>query len=162
MTPADRPGADRLAAPTPTDPAAPDGAPARSVARLVWGLLGFACFGLGALGACLPVLPTTPFLLLAAFCFARSSHRLDAWFKGTPLYKKVLAGYVAKRAMTVKAKLTVVVPVTAVMGVGFVLMGDVPVGRVVVAAVWAAHLVYFGFVVKTDRLREECAGAGAL
>lgn len=115
------------------------------------GAAGFASFGLGALGAVLPVLPTTPFLLLAAFCFARSSERLDAWFKGTALYKKVLAGYVTKRAMTVKAKLAVVVPASAVMAVGFALMGAVPAMRVVLAVVWVAHIVYFGFVVKTER-----------
>lgn len=53
--------------------------------------------------------------------------------------------------MTVKAKLAVVVPASAVMAVGFALMGTVPAMRVVLAVVWVAHLVYFGFVVKTER-----------
>lgn len=53
--------------------------------------------------------------------------------------------------MTVKAKLAVVVPASAVMAVGFALMGAVPAMRVVLAVVWVAHLVYFGFVVKTER-----------
>lgn len=135
----------------PAVPVVSSDVPARSLAHLLWGAAGFASFGLGALGAVLPVLPTTPFLLLAAFCFARSSERLDTWFKGTALYKKVLAGYVTKRAMTVKAKLAVVVPASAVMAVGFALMGAVPAMRVVLAVVWVAHLVYFGFVVKTER-----------
>ena len=51
--------------------------------RALWAVGGFACFGLGALGAVLPVLPTVPFLLGAAYCFAPSSERLDAWFHGT-------------------------------------------------------------------------------
>lgn len=122
-----------------------------SPTHMVWGLAGLVCFGLGAIGAVVPLLPTTPFLLLAAFCFARSSRRLDAWFKGTALYKKVLADYVSKRAMTIKAKLTVMVPVTLVMAVGFAFMGSVPVGRVILAVVWAAHVVYFGFIVKTEK-----------
>lgn len=135
-------------------------APSRSrAAHTAWAVAGFASFGLGALGALLPILPTTPFLLVAAFCFARSSERVNNWFCSTALYKKVLEGYVSKRAMTVKAKLAIIVPVTAVMAVGFALMGNVPVGRVVLAIVWIAHLVYFGLVVKT--VKTGCAAEAA-
>ena len=42
-------------------------------------------------------------------------------------------------------------PVTLVLGASLLLMANVPVGRAVVAAVWVAHVVYFGFIVKTDR-----------
>ncbi len=117
--------------------------------RGIWTVLGFVSFALGAIGAVLPVFPTVPFLLAAAFCFARSSGRLNAWFRSTALYRKVLEGYVSRRAMTARAKLTLLVPVTAVLGISFLLMENVPVGRAIVAAVWAAHIVYFGFVVKT-------------
>ncbi|WP_417067542.1 YbaN family protein, partial [Gordonibacter pamelaeae] len=111
--------------------------------------------------AVLPIVPTTPFLLAAAFCFARSSERSRAWFRGTKLYRTVLAGYMSKRAMTVRAKVALLVPLTAVLAVSFALMGSVPVGRAVVAVVWAAHLVYFGLVVKTDRGPSEGALAAA-
>lgn len=47
--------------------------------RLLWLLLGSASLLLGAIGAVLPLLPTVPFLLLAAFAFARSSARLHDW-----------------------------------------------------------------------------------
>ena len=87
----------------------------------------------------------------AAYCFARSSERLDAWFHGTKLYRTVLEGFAKKRAMTVKAKLMLLGPVTLVLGASFLLMANVPVGRAVVAAVWVAHVAYFGFIVKTDR-----------
>lgn len=119
--------------------------------RALWAAGGFAAFGLGALGAVLPILPTTPFLLVAAFCFARGSERARCWFRSTKLYRTVLEGYASKRSMTVKAKLALLVPLTAVLAVSFSLMAAAPAGRAVVAVVWAAHLVYFGFVVKTDR-----------
>lgn len=124
---------------------------ARSGLRALWAAGGFSCFGLGALGAVVPILPTVPFMLGAAFCFARSSARLDAWFHGTRLYRVVLEGFAKRHSMTVRAKLMLLAPVTLVLGVSFALMANVPVGRAVVAAVWVGHVVYFGFAVRTER-----------
>ena len=117
----------------------------------LWAVGGFLCFALGMVGVVLPILPTTPFVLVAAFCFARSSTRLNSWFKGTRVYKQVLEGYVTKRSMTLRAKLTILVPVTVLLAIGFALMGRIPVGRLILAAVWIGHIIYFGFMVKTDK-----------
>ncbi|MEA5019245.1 MAG: YbaN family protein [Gordonibacter sp.] len=119
--------------------------------RLAWATGGFLAFGLGALGAVLPLLPTIPFLLGAAFCFARSSETLDQWFRSTKLYREVLQGYVARRAMTLRSKVMLLAPVTILLGVSFLFMEGVPVGRALVMLVWVAHIVYFGFVVETAR-----------
>lgn len=121
------------------------------VGKGLWALGGFISFGLGMIGVALPILPTVPFILLAAFCFARSSERLDEWFKQTKLYHKVLESYVNKRTMTVKAKLSILVPVTILLAIAFVLMSRVPVGQVILAIVWVGHIVYFGFIVKTEK-----------
>ena len=67
--------------------------------KILYLLLGFAGLGLGALGAVLPMLPTFPFLMLAAFCFARSSERVDRWFKGTKLYQENLKDFAAGKKL---------------------------------------------------------------
>lgn len=118
---------------------------------LAWGAAGLVCFGLAMVGVALPFIPTTPFLLLAAFCFARSSRRLNDWFHNTKLYHTVLEDYVSKRTMTMKAKLKILIPVTILLAIAFALMGSTTVGRIVVAIVWVAHIIYFGFVVPTEK-----------
>ncbi|RKJ38828.1 DUF454 domain-containing protein [Acutalibacter sp. 1XD8-33] len=111
--------------------------------------LGCIGVGLGAVGAVLPLLPAFPFLLLAAFCFARSSERLDRWFKGTKLYKENLESFVQGRGMTKKIKVRIMVTVTLLMSIGFVMMHAVPVGRIVLGGVWVFHILYFCFGVRT-------------
>lgn len=123
------------------------GAPARHL----WGAAGILCFALGAVGAALPLLPTTPFILLAALCFARSSRKLDLWFRRTELYKTVFAGLLTRRTMTLPAKLKLLVPVTILLGISFALMESAPIGRAAVAAIFAGHILYFGFMVKTAK-----------
>ena len=51
--------------------------------------------------------------------------------------------------MTVRAKLALLAPVTVLLAIGFVLTASLPALRIVIAAVWLGHLIYFGFVVKT-------------
>lgn len=113
---------------------------------LVLGCIGTA---LGAAGAVLPLLPAFPFLLFAAFCFAKSSQRLHNWFIQTKLYKKNLESFVHGKGMALKTKFRIIGIVTLTMLAGFIMMSQVPVGRIILAAVWVFHIIYFIFGVKT-------------
>ena len=116
-------------------------------------VVGCLSLALGAIGAVLPILPTVPFLMLSAFCFAKSSEKLHSWFISTKLYKKNLESFVKGEGMTVKTKVKIMSTVTILMAIGFIMMSRVPVGRVILAIVWVCHVVYFVFGVKT--LKEE-------
>lgn len=117
--------------------------------RILFIVLGCIGLGLGAVGAVVPLLPAFPFLLLAAYSFARSSERLHSWFINTKLYKNNLESYVKGRSMTKRTKVRIMITVTVLMTFGFVMMHQVPVGRIVLAAVWLFHIFYFAFGVKT-------------
>ena len=119
--------------------------------RILYIILGCVGVGLGAIGAVVPMLPAFPFLMLAAFCFARSSEKLDRWFKGTKLYQDNLEDYVAGRGMTVKTKVRIMITVTLLMSVGFIMMGikGIVTGCIVLGCVWAFHIIYFIWGVKT-------------
>lgn len=119
--------------------------------KIVYCFFGCVCFAFGGIGAVLPILPTVPFLLLAAFCFARSSERLHAWFRKTKLYKENLEDYVAGNGMRKQAKIRIMCTVTVLMSIGFILMSSkgVYIGCIVLACVWILHILYFCFKVKT-------------
>lgn len=111
--------------------------------------IGCIGVGLGAVGTVVPLLPSFPFLLLAAICFGKSSERLHTWFIGTKLYKNNLESYVQGRGMTWKTKIRIMIIVTLTMSVGFIMMSNVPVGRIILACVWLFHIFYFCFGIKT-------------
>lgn len=123
--------------------------------KLLYTLLGCLGLGIGAVGAVVPLLPAFPFLLLAAFCFAKSSEKLHNWFIGTKLYKDNLESYVAGKGMTWKTKIRIMITVTILMTIGFIMMDQVAVGRIVLACVWVFHIIYFVLGVKTIRTVEE-------
>lgn len=127
----------------------------KTIKKILLVIIGCIGVALGALGVVLPILPTVPFLLLAAFCFARSSERLNNWFTGTKLYKNNLESYVKGKGMTRKTKIKIMVTVTVLMMIGFIMMDQVLVGRIVLACVWVFHIVYFVFGVKTLKTEQE-------
>lgn len=120
-----------------------------TIKKILYILLGCVGLALGAIGAVLPLLPAFPFLLLAAFSFARSSEKLHRWFTGTKLYKNNLESYIKGKGMTWKTKIRVMVTVTVLMSIGFIMMSRVPVGRIVLGVVWIFHILYFIFGVRT-------------
>ncbi len=76
----------------------------RRAIRFGWLALGVFCVGLGIVGALLPLMPTTIFLILAAGCFARSSPRLEAWLLDHPRFGPTLRAWRRDGAMSRRAK----------------------------------------------------------
>ena len=73
--------------------------------RVFWLIGGLVSLGLGIIGAVLPLLPTTPFVLLAAFCFARSSPRLQLWLERHRVFGPMIANWRRYGAISVRTKI---------------------------------------------------------
>ena len=127
--------------------------------KILYVMLGCVGVGMGAVGAVVPMLPAFPFLMMATFCFARSSEKLDSWFKSTKLYKDNLEDFVTGRGMTIKTKVRIMVTVTLLMSIGFVMMGlkGIVTGCAVLGCVWLFHIIYFIFGIKTIPATEAAA-----
>lgn len=109
--------------------------------RWAWALAAYACLGLALAGVALPILPTTPFALLAAYCAARGSERLHARLLAHGTLGPVIRDWSEQRAVTRRAKLiaTATMALSAVIllvlsGPGWLLLGTT--GMMVCVATW--------------------------
>ncbi|MEO9339820.1 YbaN family protein [Mesorhizobium sp. SB112] len=83
----------------------PKGAALTKTRRAGFLALGFVMLALGIIGAVLPIMPTTIFLILAAWCFGRSSPRLEAWMLNHPRFGPVIENWRLRGAIPRRAKL---------------------------------------------------------
>lgn len=121
------------------------------ISKLLWLILGLVSLVFVGIGALLPMIPYFPFLMLSAFCFAKSSQRLHNWIINTKLYKKNLDSFVKGKGMTIQAKIRIMSMVTIVMAFGFIVMflKEIYIPCSILALIWLMHILIFIFKIKT-------------
>lgn len=122
--------------------------------KVLYFLVGMMATALGAVGVILPVLPTTPFLLLAAFCFAKSSQRMNDWFISTSLYKNHLDSFVKHRAMTLKTKVILLSFASTMLLLAMVFMNNLYL-RLFIVCLIAFKYYYFVCRIETISVKQE-------
>lgn len=89
--------------------------------RLLWTMAGWTSFGAGVIGVFLPLVPTVPFMLLAAFCFARGSEKFHRWLVEHPRFGKAIRDWRAHGAISRRGKTAAVAAILAALVMSLVL-----------------------------------------
>lgn len=84
-------------------------------------ILGTISLIFGAIGVFVPILPTTPFILLASFCYLRSSKRLYKWIIGHKVFGKFIYNYIEHKAVKKSAKISAITFLWLSLGISIVL-----------------------------------------
>lgn len=120
--------------------------------KYVYLTIGMISFALGAVGAILPILPTTPFLLVSAYCFAKSSKKVHDWFMSTSLYQKHLDSFVKNRAMTLKTKAIILASASIMLAFPLIFSNSLHL-RIFIICLYI--IKYYYFIFRIDTIREE-------
>lgn len=110
-------------------------------------ILGFISLGLGITGIILPILPTTPFLLLTSFCFVKSSVKFNKWFLNSKIYKKYLENFSKNKVMTLKSELILLLLVSTMLLVIMYMVNNLVV-TIILSTLILIKYSYFIFFVK--------------
>ena len=84
--------------------------------KMICLIIGFLSIGLAAIGAVMPLIPTTPFVLLSAFCFSKSSNRFHSWLVNNKFFGPVLVDWQKNRGMRMKTKVTALLSIILIGG----------------------------------------------
>lgn len=109
--------------------------------QYLWATLGLLCVALAMIGVALPLLPTVPFLLLAAFFFARSSSRLHNWLISHRLFGPMILDWQTSGAIRPAAKKAATVSIAAVFGLSVLI--SVPTYVLVIQAATLGAVLAF-------------------
>ncbi len=121
--------------------------------RSIYLICGFAATGLGILGIPLPILPTTPFLLVALWCFTRSSPRMRRWLLENKYFGHYLTDYTSKKGVERGVKAWALTVLWCTIGASAIWATDKWWVRAVLVAVAAAVTIHI-LMLKTLKKNE--------
>ncbi len=117
--------------------------------------LGFLFVALGAIGLLLPVMPTTPFLLVAAACFANSSPRFHSWLLNMRVFGPLIRNWRETRSIPKKAKLLAIITIVLVGGSSIAFFVEATLLKILIAAILLLHIVFIANIKNTELLAKE-------
>ena len=108
--------------------------------KYIWLTLGWLCFALGLIGVVIPVLPTTPFILLAAAIFARNSKKCESWLVSTKVYKRYCLPFKSHGGLTLKKKVEMLLIAYSVLLISGLLVSHIHI-RILLVVIASIMLI---------------------
>lgn len=121
----------------------------KKLSKGIFLVAGMIFLGIGFVGVVIPLLPTTPFLLLSAFFFLKSSDNVYNWFINTKIYKEKVKPLKEDKTMTRKSKIKIIFTVTILLSFSLYLAREMKISMIIIACIWLLHILYFTLVLKT-------------
>ena len=112
------------------------------IKKILYLIVAIIAFTLGIIGIFLPLLPTTPLLLLTSFCLLKSSDKLNEKFMQTKIYEKHVKAFIEKGGMTLRSKLCLTIPVSIMLLCMFVIINNY-IMRMIIVTMWLLKVVVF-------------------
>lgn len=103
---------------------------------------------LGMVGVIVPVLPTTPFLILSSFFFAKASPKFDSWLRNTGVFKDYAEDFIENRSMTLKRKVKLMLLSDFMLAFPLIILDNIYI-RLFIILVVLFKYYYFIFKIKT-------------
>ena len=115
-------------------------------------ILGWLSFIVGMIGVVFPILPTTPFILLATFLFANSSHKCEAWIKKSKVYRKYVLEYKRNNGLSMKQKIEIIFMTSILLGISAIVMENTHL-RIFLLALFLVKLIVLWIYIPTSNKR---------
>lgn len=116
--------------------------------KYIYLFIAFTMLCIGIVGIVLPILPTTPFLLVASVCFAKDSDKFHKWFINSNIYKNNLENFVKNREMSLKTKIFLML-LSSTMIIISIFIVDIVYLKMMLICIDIFKYYYFIFKIKT-------------
>lgn len=116
--------------------------------KYLWLIIGLLFVAVGTAGVIVPILPTTPFVLAALFCFAKGSTRMHRWLLSTKLYQQHVKKFHETRSMTLKEKIVILAFASSMLLTGFYFSKNIYARIIIVILICVKYYVFI-FKIKT-------------
>lgn len=118
--------------------------------NLIFIILGFIFIGIAMVGVLVPVLPTTPFLIIASILFAKGSDKFDNWFRNTRIYRDYAEDFIQDRSMTLKRKIILMLISDFMLIFPLIIVDSIYI-KIFIILVVIFKYYYFIFKIKTKK-----------
>lgn len=118
--------------------------------NLLFIVLGMFFMIIGMVGVVVPVLPTTPFLILASFFFAKSSPKFDSWLRNTKVFKNYAEDFIKDRSMTLRRKIKLMMLSDFMLAFPLIILDNIYIKLFIILVILFKYY-YFIFKIKTNK-----------